>query len=181
MLPAKTSPGGATMRKLFVLLLMAALTCLPVSAQSAPKAKSPSAKPAGAGRIPDRALAQKIWDAWSTMNPDNAARYYDKSATNLFFDIAPLKYDGWTQYADGVRKLLADYESVKLTLDPDVQFHPLANLVWADGTGTLSYSMKNGTKGKLPLRWTGVWEKRGGQWLMIHEHTSVPLPEPEKK
>jgi ketosteroid isomerase-like protein len=41
--------------------------------------------------------------------------------------------------------------------------------------------MKNGAKGQFLLRWTGVWEKRGGQWLMIHEHTSTPLPEPEKK
>jgi hypothetical protein len=169
------------MRKPFVLLLMAAMSCLPVSAQSAPPAKSPAAKQPGTSRTPDRALAQKIWDAWSTMNPDNVALYYDNSASNLFFDIAPLKYDGWTQYADGVRKLLADYQSIKLTLGSDVQFHPLANLVWADGTGTLDFSMKNGSQGQLPLRWTVVWEKKGGQWLITHEHTSVPLPEPEKK
>jgi ketosteroid isomerase-like protein len=169
------------MRRLFVPLLIAALSCLPVHAQSASKAKASAAKTAGVGRTPDRALAQKIWDAWSTMNPDNAAPYYDQSASHMFFDIAPLKYDGWTQYADGVRKLLADYQSIKLTLGSDVQFHPLANLVWVDGTGTLDFSMKDGSQGQLPLRWTAVWEKKGGQWLITHEHTSVPLPLPEKK
>ena len=168
------------MRTLLALVLVAAFSNSIAVAQTAPKAKSPTTKSASTA-VPGRALAQKIWDAWSTMNPDNAAPYYDHSASNLFFDIAPLKYDGWTQYADGVRKLLAEYQSIKLTLGSDVQFHPLANLVWADGTGTLDFSMKDGAQGQLPLRWSVVWEKIGGQWLIVHEHTSVPLPPPEKK
>ena len=168
------------MRKFVALAVVFTVAVCMVSAQNDSKTKAAPAKKTPA-TAPDPVLTQKIWDAWSTMNPDNAAPYYDKSATNLFFDIAPLKYDGWTQYADGVRKLLADYESLKLTLSPGAQFHPVANLVWADGTGTLDYSMKNGAKGQFPIRWTGVWEKRGGQWLIIHEHTSTPLPEPEKK
>jgi hypothetical protein len=168
------------MRTLLALVLIAAVSSSVAVAQAAPKSKSPTTKSASTAN-PDRALAQKVWDAWSTMNPDNVAPYYDKSASNLFFDIAPLKYDGWTQYADGVRKLLADYQSIKLTLGSDVQFHPVANLVWADGTGTLDFSMKNDSQGQFPLRWTVVWEKRGGQWLITHEHTSVALPEPEKK
>ena len=155
-------------KHIVTLLLIAVAVCC---AQDEPKTKT--ARTA----TPDRGFVQKVWDGWSTMNPDSVAAYYDKSATALFFDIAPLKYDGWQQYADGVRKLLADYQSIKLTLGPDAQFHRSGNLVWADATGTLDFSLKNGTKGQLPIRWTAVLEKKAGKWLFVHEHTSVPLPE----
>ncbi len=40
---------------------------------------------------PDRALMEKIWAGWSTLNTDNVAGFYAKGP-HTFYDIAPLKY-----------------------------------------------------------------------------------------
>jgi ketosteroid isomerase-like protein len=41
---------------------------------------------------------------------------------------------------------------------------------------------KDGSKEAMDGRWTLVWEKRGDDWLVVHEHFSVPLgPPPAKK
>jgi ketosteroid isomerase-like protein len=29
---------------------------------------------------------------------------------------------------------------------------------------------------ELDARHTAIWERRGGKWLVVHEHISVPLP-----
>ena len=44
------------------------------------------------GGAPDKAYMQKIWDAWATGDPANAAHFYARGA-HVFLDIAPLKYD----------------------------------------------------------------------------------------
>jgi len=33
----------------------------------------------------------------------------------------------------------------------------------------------------MDARWTTVWEKRGNNWLIVHDHFSAPLPEPPPK
>jgi uncharacterized protein (DUF952 family) len=50
-----------------------------------------------------KALIDGYYKAWTIPEgkgaqvPDNAARYYAKDADLVFFDIAPMKYDGWAQ------------------------------------------------------------------------------------
>ena len=70
------------------------------------------------GPTPDKALLQKLLDGWNTMDPANVAQYYEQGP-HTFFDIAPLKYSSWDEYASGVKKLLADYKTFKLTLNDD--------------------------------------------------------------
>ncbi len=67
-------------------------------------------------RFDFRPLMQQIWDAWGTLDPAKTAKYYSKDAKHVFFDIAPLKYTGWNEYAAGVKKAFADYSSGKFTL-----------------------------------------------------------------
>jgi len=72
-------------RLLTVLLCVLALT-LSVSAQ----ARKSSMKKSAAGPAPDKALMQKVWDGWGTMDPANVAKFY-ATGPRTFFDIAPLK------------------------------------------------------------------------------------------
>lgn len=123
-----------------------------------------------------KALMRKELDAWETLDPEKAAPFYAQEADHAFFDIAPLKYTGWVEYAEGVKKFVADIASLKFTLNDDARTHVRGNLAWA--TATLRFDMltKGGAKVPLDARWTLVWEKRGKDWLVVHEHTSVPLP-----
>jgi ketosteroid isomerase-like protein len=120
-------------------------------------------------------LMQQIWDAWGTLDPANAARFYSKDADRTFFDIAPFKYTGWTEYAAGVKKTFVDYSSAKFTLSGSSHVVQRPAMAWATATGHAVLNKKSGAKEETDFRWTVIWEKEGTDWLIIHEHVSVPM------
>lgn len=125
-----------------------------------------------------RPLMQQVWDAWGTLNPDNAARFYSKDAGRTFFDLAPLKYAGWSDYQAGVKRVFADYSSAKFILNGDQHVGQRPAIAWANATGHATLMKKAGGKDDFDFRWTVVWEKDGNDWLIIHEHVSVPMAAP---
>lgn len=134
--------------------------------------KSPMKK--SAGPAPDKAYLQKIWDGWSTLNPDNVAKYY-ATGPHVFFDIAPLKYNNWEEYAKGAQGLVSAYKSAKFDVNDDAEIHPHGDLVWA--TATVKEQMTS-TAGKVEMgnfRWTVIFENEDGKWLIVHEHVSEPV------
>jgi len=135
-------------------------------------AKKSDAKTSGPG--PDKALLQKLLDGWNTMDPANVAQYYGQGP-HTFFDIAPLKYSSWDEYASGVKKLLADYKTFKLTLNDDADVHQHGDVAWSTATLKEEATLKNGKREMANMRWTVVWQKQDGKWLIVHEHTSEPL------
>jgi ketosteroid isomerase-like protein len=122
---------------------------------------------------PDKAHMQKIWDGWSTLDPANVSQFY-ASGPHTFFDIAPLKYSSWDEYQKTVKQELADYKNAKFTVNDDAEVHPAGNYAW--GTATIKEEMthQNGKVDMGNFRWTVVFEKQGGKWLIVHEHVSVP-------
>jgi len=125
-----------------------------------------------------KALMQKTLNAWATLDPANVAPFYSQEPGRLFFDITPLKLTGWNDYAESVKKLFADWSSVKFTLGDDVQVQQRGNFAWGAATVHNDILMKDGTRLSLYARWTIVWEKRGKNWIIAHDHYSAPLPPP---
>src|ERR1700739_3278533 len=160
--------------KIQLTALVVALS-LAACAQTAKKPDAKKPKPAATSSAPDAALMQKVADAWGTLDPDKVAKYYSQAPNNVFFDISPLKYTGWQQYAEGVKKVFADYKSAKFTLK-DTQMHPAGSLTWVTTTWDATFERKNGKKDVMNGRWTAIWEKQGGNWLIVHDHFSVPTP-----
>ena len=164
------------MRKVAVVTLLVLVSAvLAVSQQNAPVKKS--SVPGKTG-VPDKALMQRIWDGWSTLDPANVARFYAKGPGHVFFDIAPLKYNSWEEYEAGVKNVLAGMKSLKATVNDDAQVHQAGNFAW--GTAIVHYEEITKDDKTVPgdFRWTVVWQKTGTQWLIVHEHVSAPLPEP---
>ena len=123
-------------------------------------------------------IVEKVLAAWSTLDPKNPAPYYAKDAGLAFFDIAPLKYSGWAEYEAGFQKLASGWKSMKLTLHPDLQAARNGNIAWATYTATFEIEPKEGAAMKGDARSTDVFEKRGNDWIIVHEHVSAPMPEP---
>ena len=123
-----------------------------------------------------RAVLERLYAAWSDLDPSKTAAFYAKDADLMFFDIAPMKYTGWTEYAAGVPKAFAAYRSGKFTLNDDLRTHRHGNLAWATATWRAELTKKDGSKENVEGRYTAVLEKRGPQWLVIHEHMSAPAP-----
>jgi len=153
-------------------LLWIAVSALSLSA-FAQSAMSPGKKESH-GAAPDKAYMQKIWDAWATLDASNAAPYY-ADGPNTFFDVAPLKYGSWTEYAEGVKNVLANYQRATLTVNDDAVVHPHGDLVWGTATIKEDAVLKSGKREMATFRWTVIWEKRNGKWLIVHDHTSEAL------
>lgn len=135
---------------------------------------SGSARSKKSAAPPDKASLQKIWDGWSTLNPDNVAQYY-AAGPNTFFDIAPLKYSSWEEYQKGSKALLSEYKSAKFTLNQDTSVHPNGNSAWVTATVAFEMTHQSGKVDMGNMRWTAILENQGGQWKTVHEHVSVPM------
>jgi ketosteroid isomerase-like protein len=123
-------------------------------------------------------IVEKLLAAWSTLDTKNPAPFYAKDAGLTFYDIAPLKYTGWAEYEAGFQKIAGSWKSIKLTLNPDLQATRNGNYAWATYTATFEVVPKEGEPMKADARSTDIFEKRGDDWVIIHEHVSAPMPEP---
>lgn len=146
-------------------------------------AKAPEKKAAATKAVPPsaydfQALMKKIAEAWSSTDASGVAQYYAQEPKRTFYDIAPLKYNDWQEYAAGYKKMMADYSSVKYTLNPDARAHQRGDLAWANGTWRGDMVKKDGTKETIEGRWTAIFEKRGDNWIIVHDHFSLPAPPP---
>jgi ketosteroid isomerase-like protein len=122
-------------------------------------------------------IVEKLLPAWATLDTKNPAPFYAKDAGLTFYDIAPLKYTGWADYAAGFQKIAGTWKSLKLTLNPDLQATRNGNIAWATYTAAFEIEPKEGPVMKGEARATDIFEKRGNDWVIIHEHISAPMPE----
>ncbi len=161
------------MRMKALLLASLFLLSLFALAQGKSEMKSMGGKSAAA---PDKAFMQKIFDAWTTLDTDKVAPYYDHAPNDVFYDIMPLKYTGWAEYAAGIKPFFETVTSAKGIVNDDAAVHTQGNWAWGDATVKFTYTEKTGKTTNLDCRWTVVWEKKGGNWVIVHDHFSAPLP-----
>jgi ketosteroid isomerase-like protein len=154
--------------------LAASLCLLALTAYGLAQTKKPAMKKSPDGPAPDKALMQKIWDGWSTLDPANVGKYYAKGP-HTFFDIAPLKYGSWEEYEKTSKTVLAGYKSAKFTVNDDADVHLYGDLVWATATIKEEMTARSGKVEMGNFRWTVIWENEDGKWLIVHEHVSAPL------
>jgi ketosteroid isomerase-like protein len=123
-----------------------------------------------------RKLVDDYCAAWSSGNPDNAAKYYVQEQGAVFYDVAPFSYHSWREYRAGVQKQFFDnLSAAKLTAGKDLQVSRRGTIAWTTVPMHLSTTGKDGKTSEYELRYTGIWEKRGPHWLLVHEHISAPL------
>ena len=157
-------------------LLLAAVILLLASSVWAQQPKTRGAK------TDFKALVDNYWVVWGTGDVAKAGEMYAKNADLVFFDLEPLKYIGWGPYSKGVGpNILEKFASVKFTVNDDLKATERGNVAWTSVTVRADGTLKAAGPMKADIRHTVVWEKRGGRWLIVHEHVSVPstLPAPK--
>jgi ketosteroid isomerase-like protein len=130
---------------------------------------------AAAGGAVDKAYLQKIWNGWATLDAAGQKQYYAQGP-HVFFDIAPLKYASWDEYQPGVTQELAGYKAARFTVNDDAQIHKNGEVYWITATVASDMTQKSGKREMATFRWTAVFEKQDGKWLIVHEHVSEALP-----
>ena len=123
-----------------------------------------------------RKLVDSYCAAWSTGTADAPAKFYAQDDGLVFYDVAPFAYHGWKEYHDGVQKEFLDNASeIKLTAGKDLKVTRRGMIAWTTVPMHLMEKTKDGKISELDLRYTGIWEKRGATWVLVHEHLSTPL------
>jgi ketosteroid isomerase-like protein len=123
-----------------------------------------------------RKLIDEYCAAWSTGNTDAPAKFYAQDSDLIFYDVTPFSYHGWTEYAPGVHKALLDGAAeIKLTAGEDLRATRRGMVAWTVVPMHFREKTKDGKVIEADLRYTGIWEKRGSSWLLVHEHVSVPM------
>ncbi len=139
---------------------------------------SAAAAKAGGAEPDFKALHAKVDAAWESLKAENASPFYAGDAGLVFYDAAPLKYDGWAAYRDGAQKLFLDgATSLNFKVNDDLKVTRRGKIAWTTRTMHLVANMKEGKPLEFDARDTVIWENRGGKWLIVHEHFSAPLPE----
>jgi ketosteroid isomerase-like protein len=64
---------------------------------------------------------------------------------------------------------------VKLTAGKDLKVTRRGLIAWTTVTIHLYEKAKDGKTTDADMRYTGIWERRGAKWLLVHEHLSVPM------
>ena len=148
--------------------LVALLICLTVAGWA-----QKTAKPSAGGAV-DKAYLQKIWDGWATLDATGQKQFYAQGP-HVFFDIAPLKYASWDEYEAGVTKELAGYKAAKFRVNDDLRIHRAGETYWITATVASDLTTKGGKREMATFRWTAVFEKHEGKWLIVHEQVSEPV------
>lgn len=165
-------------------ILVVALCCLVmlsgVAASQEEHKHDHAAAPAKGPKL-EKAYLQQVLDAWCTLDPKNVAKYYGKGPDHVFYDVSPLKYQGWANYEKGAGEFLKTLKAARMTLNDDVQIHREGTIIWSTATLDLSMTAPDGKVTNMPLRWTAIWHNHGANWVIAHEHVSAPLPEEPPK
>jgi ketosteroid isomerase-like protein len=123
-----------------------------------------------------RKLTNDYCAAWSTGNTDTVAKFYAQDGDVVFYDVAPFSYHGWKEYAPGVHRALLDSATeLKLTAGDDLRATRRGDVAWTTVPMHFHEKTKDGKVIEADLRYTGIWEKRGSSWVLVHEHISAPM------
>ncbi len=128
----------------------------------------------------DAATFRKLIDdycaAWSTGDADKPTKFYAQEPGLVFYDVAPFSYHSWKEYRVGVQKEFFDNAaSASLTAGKDLKVTRRGTIAWTTVPMHLSLKTKDGKSTETDIRYTGIWEKRGANWVLVHEHLSAPL------
>ena len=92
------------------------------------------------------------------------------------FDLVPpLAYTGREGYRKQWEKLFASYQGQIEYEIRDLRVTAEHDLAFSHSINRISGALKTGPKTYMWLRMTACWRRIDGQWLLEHEHVSVPV------
>ncbi len=164
-----------------LLILMAGMAAAQTSTKKTSRKTAPKA-PVVAPTADERAeigkRLQDVMDSWSAGDVEKMAPYFAKDSDLIFFDLVGVEYKGWDEYAAGLEKYFAAYDTVNFRLNGDATVHQKGEAAYATATWDALVTLKDQSKQHFTARWTLILEKRGDQWLVVHMHASAPLAAP---
>lgn len=92
------------------------------------------------------------------------------------YDVTPpLQFYGKDAYRKDYSDFLAQFKGPVRVSDPNIHVEQSGSVAFAFGLERLRGTLTNGTPVDVWLRFTDGWKRSNGQWLIAHEHVSVPV------
>jgi len=153
-----------------LLATLAALSILFLGGPSRAQAGSPS----------DRATISALYDqfvrAFEKKDLDGVMAVYVRDRSLFVFDVLPPReYTGWDAYRGDYKAFFAAVSGPLSERVSELQITVVGDVAYAHGIGHISGRLKPSGRVDLALRFTDVWRKMHGRWLIVHEHLSVPI------
>jgi len=121
-----------------------------------------------------RLLSKGLIDAYERRDTAALKGYYAKQPDALFFWERKMTYS-WEQIDSTMDALVGAVAKMKLTIT-EFRSGGSGQTGWFAATFHAERATPEGREFSSDGRWTVIAEKRGGRWLIVHEHTSFPLP-----
>ncbi|HTW81550.1 MAG TPA: SgcJ/EcaC family oxidoreductase [Terracidiphilus sp.] len=123
-----------------------------------------------------RALEDRFAAAFRAKDLDAIMKVYAPGDGIFVFDVmTPRQYAGYDAYKKDWASLF-DQAKGPIQFDiSDLVIESDGKLAYSHSIQHVAYAMKDGTHSESVVRVTDVYRKIGGQWLVIHEHVSVPI------
>lgn len=129
-----------------------------------------------------RALIDGYYNAWSFSDDqaaagavDRAAQYYATDPDAVFYELNA-QYDGWAEFkAQAMPNFMSQFVRTSFTPTSDLRVSRRGPVAWTTvtfrGAGVLR---STGETVHLDGRHTAIWNRRGRNWVIVHEHLSLP-------
>jgi uncharacterized protein (TIGR02246 family) len=123
-----------------------------------------------------KALEDRFVAAFKAKDADAIMKVYAPGQALVVFDVVPPRqYVGAAAYRKDWQTFFGSLDgplTVELT---DLDIAADRNLAYSHSIQRVAGTDKQGKKLDLTVRVTDVYKKTRGQWLVIHEHVSVPV------
>lgn len=131
---------------------------------------------AAPARADIKTLEDRFVAAFKAKDADAIMKVYAPGQTLVVFDVVPPRqYVGAAAYRKDWQTFFGSFDgpiTVELT---DLDIAADRNLAYSHCIQHVAGTDKQGKKLDLTVRVTDVYKKSRGQWLIIHEHVSVPV------
>ncbi len=122
-----------------------------------------------------RRFSGEIIAAYERRDTKTLKSFYAQQPGALFFWERKMSYS-WQQIDHTIDSLVSAVAQLKLSTS-EFRSGGSGNNGWFATTFHVERVTPEGKRFASDGRWTVVAERIGGRWLIVHEHTSFPLPE----
>jgi ketosteroid isomerase-like protein len=123
-----------------------------------------------------RALEARFVSAFKAKDVNAIMACYVPDQSMVVFDAGtPRQFNGASGYRKDWEDYLAAFPGPWDTAMSDLEITVGGDVAYGHNVETGSFTDKEGKKMDITVRVTDGYKKIGGQWLIAHEHVSVPI------
>jgi uncharacterized protein (TIGR02246 family) len=124
-----------------------------------------------------KTVVDQFEQVWETEDMDLFSKImaHDADMVNFGSD-APEHFVGWEALKEAVEKMFPSLENIKIAVrDQVIKVHSSGHTAWFSEIWDWDLAMGGQPVRLEACRFTGVLEKRNGNWVFVQFHNSVPV------